>query len=1264
MRRVAVFVLVLSMPSMAAAFAPRRSWTTVTTPAGIETAATMARRSLLSSLLRVSTGTDSEKDTNASTDSIQTDSVVTEASARNSKLVRNVPPFQRILAANRAEIAVRIMRAATELNAGTVAMYTHEDRYSQHRWGADQSFLLDKKNPTSSPISAYLDIPQIIRLALDAGVDAIHPGYGFLSESPEFAQACADASITFVGPTVENLQRFSDKTSARQAAIEADVPVVPGSDGALETEADVTAFVEANGLPVILKAAMGGGGKGMRVVRRMEDLIPFFQAASSEALASFGDGAVFVERFVERPRHIEVQIIGDGTGNVVHLWERDCSIQRRHQKVIEMAPAWTLPDELRAQLHEYAVRLTSQAKYKNAGTVEFLIDAELRPYFIEVNPRIQVEHTVTEEVTGIDLVQAQIKIAAGATLEEVGLVQANIQPRGVAIQCRVTTENPERDFAPDTGTVTLYRHSAGKGVRMDGIGYSGMTITPYFDSMIVKYTALGANFPETVARMKRVLQECRIRGVKTNVGFLLNVLSHPEFETGIVTTSFIDENPQLKQTSMSMYDFASEEQADPRKTFATERLVRYLANLAVNGQPPELGADSQKLTRTTAIADIPAPEIRSEGNAAVPSDESPNQPGWRHLLLEQGPKAYAKAVREHQGLLITDTTWRDAHQSLLATRMRTQELIKSADYTNMALANAFSLEMWGGATFDVAMRFLRECPWERLEALREKVPNVPFQMLLRGANAVGYTNYADNVVHKFCKQAHDSGVDVFRVFDSLNYIENLQLGVDAAGEAGGFVEGAMSYTGDVADPTKGKYSLEYYMNLASELVDMGVHSLAIKDMAGLLTPKASTLLVSALREAHPDIPIHVHTHDTAGSGVASMLAAAQAGADIVDSSMDAFSGMTSQPSLGALVANLAGTERDTGIQLSNLPPLNSYWEDVRSLYAPFESGQLSGSSDVYFHEIPGGQYTNLLFQSKQLGLSDRWTEIKTKYAEANIILGDIPKVTPSSKVVGDLAQFLVSQNLEANEVLEKADTLAFPDSVINYLKGDIGVPPGGFPEPLRSKVLQSRNLEPIEGRPGKFLPDYNFDKERELLEKRFGKANIDEKDCLSYALYPDVFTEWKDFQALYGDVGKLPTRLFLNPMQVGDEVEIEIAKGQTLIVELVSIQDVKEDGTRTVIFEVNGEPWYMPVTDQNLLGDSAVREKAVAPGQVGASMPGVVVGLKVKAGDTVQEGETVATLSAMKMETSIPATASGVIKRVLVNVGDKVNGDDLILEIE
>ena len=1103
-------------------------------------------------------------------------------------------PFHKVMAANRAEIAVRIMRACTELNMATVAVYGHEDRYSQHRWGADQSFVLEKE-PSASPISAYLDIPQIIAIAKKAKVDAIHPGYGFLSENPEFAKACQDNGIVFVGPTVDNLLTFSDKTTARNAAIAAGVPVVPGSAGALTTYTQVQEFVDQIGLPVIIKAAMGGGGKGMRVIRRREDIQAFFESASSEAKAAFGDGSVFVEKYIERPRHIEIQIIGDGTGNVVHLYERDCSVQRRHQKVIEMAPAWTLPDYLRRELQDYAVQLTSKSKYKNAGTVEFLVDtSDNKAYFIEVNPRIQVEHTVTEEVTGIDIVQAQLRIAGGSKLEEVGLIQDQISARGIAIQCRVTTENPEKNFAPDTGTISVYRHSAGCGIRMDGIGYSGLKVTPYYDSMLVKYTVRGMNFPETLARMKRVLQECRIRGVKTNIPFLLNVLTHPEFEAGTVTTSFLDDHPELKKVSSSSWNFASESQADQRKVGRLERNLRYLANLAVNGHPKELGADPTKLSKSHVDAtksilsrELENPELKIS---------------TRTILLEQGPAGYAKYVRQHAGLMITDTTWRDAHQSLLATRMRTDDLLRCATYTNAALSQAFSLEMWGGATFDVAMRFLHECPWERLEMLREKVPDVPFQMLLRGANAVGYTNYPDNVVVKFCEEAKRSGIDIFRVFDSLNYLENMKIGVEAAGAAGGFVEGAMSYTGDVADPQKGKYSLDYYLELGRKLVDMGVHPLAIKDMAGLLTPRATTMLVSALRAQHPNIPIHVHTHDTAGSGVASMIAAAQAGADVVDAAIDAMSGLTSQPSLGAIVANMRGTTLDTGIDMSSIAPLNNYWENVRQIYTPFESGQLSGSSDVYLHEIPGGQYTNLLYQSRQLGLTDKWPEIKKKYAEANLVLGDIPKVTPSSKVVGDLAQFMVSQGLDMTSVVEQADTLAFPESVVQYLRGDIGIPPGGFPEPLRSKVLNSRGLEPIVGRPGESLKSYNFDVAEAQLKDKYGEKYITDKDVLSHALYPNVFIDWKNYEVVYGQVGHLPTHLFLNPLTEGAEVELEMDEGRMYIIKCLSLGPVDADGRRLVTFEVNGERWFIPVTDQKIQATGAAREKAGAPGSVGSPM--------------------------------------------------------------
>jgi len=1173
-----------------------------------------------------------------------------------------VPPFKKVMAANRAEIAQRIMRAATELNMETVGIYGYEDRYSQHRWGADQSFMLEKQNPLDSPISAYLDAKQIVDLAVKQGVDAIHPGYGFLSESPEFAQLCEDAGVKFVGPTVENLNTFADKTTARVAAITAGVPVVPGTDEpVLNVEAAIS-FCEEAGLPVIIKAAMGGGGKGMRVVRTMAELPDLFNTASSEAKSAFGDGSVFLERFIDSPRHIEVQIIGDGKGGVVHLWERDCSVQRRHQKVVEIAPAWNLPAELRAQLHSDSLRLMGDAKYLNAGTVEFLVDKEGRHYFIEVNPRIQVEHTVTEEVTGIDVVQAQMRIAGGASLEEIGLVQEKIHARGIALQCRVTTENPERNFQPDTGVLSVYRHSAGFGMRHDGIGYSGMTVTPYYDSLLVKYTARGSNWEEVVRRMRRALQEARIRGVKTNIPFLLNVLTHPEFEGGVVTTNFIDQNPDLLKVTGKTWSFASPTQADERVVYRVEKLMKYLANLAVNGHPAELGADPNKMANKVAKPLLP-PQMKPEVADAPPPD------GWRQVLLEKGPEGYAKAVREHKGLLLTDTTWRDAHQSLLATRMRTAELLTAAPATARVLPNLFSAEMWGGATFDVAMRFLHECPWERLEELRAEVPNVPFQMLLRGANAVGYTNYPDNLVHEFCKQAKTSGIDIFRVFDSLNYIENMKLGVDAAGGAGGFVEGAICYTGDVADPSKGKYDLDYYLNYAQQLADLGVHSIAIKDMAGLLTPRAARMLIGGIRKQLPDMPIHVHTHDTSGGSIASMLAAAESGADIIDAAIDGMSGLTSQPSLGAIVAALRDTPLDTGYKLEDLEPLNNYWERSRRLYLPFESGQLSGSSDVYVHEIPGGQYTNLLFQATQLGLEDKWSDIKRKYAQANLLLGDIPKVTPSSKVVGDLAQFMVAQNLEPEQVVEQAESLAFPDSVVQYFQGAIGQPPGGFPEPLRSRVIKGRTLENglefYEGRPGEELADFDFAKAKAELEGKFG-SDVSMKDVLSYALYPKVYADWKAYETIFGDVGHLPTHLFLNPMKEGDEVELELTKGRAFLLKLVSIPTADSDGIRKVIMEVNGERWFLPVKDTSAATASAAREKVSMgdAGAVGAPMPGVVVDVKVKLGDSITEGEPLVVLSAMKMETMIPAPKSGKVARLLCTEGDKVEPDDLLIVVE
>uniref|UniRef100_A0A7S0E4E3 Pyruvate carboxylase n=1 Tax=Phaeocystis antarctica TaxID=33657 RepID=A0A7S0E4E3_9EUKA len=1147
-------------------------------------------------------------------------------------------PIRKILAANRGEIAIRICRAATEMDIKTVAIYSKEDLGSLHRYKADESFQI---GAGKSPVAAYLSAEEIVELAKKEGVDAIHPGYGFLSENTRFVQLCEEAGIIFIGPPSKVIHSFGDKTEARKLAVEYDVPIVPGTEHSVSTVAEAAEFCESIGYPVICKAAFGGGGRGMRVVRNAEELGPLFNEASNEAEKAFGDGSMFIERYVDSPRHIEIQILSDGT-DVVHLFERDCSVQRRHQKVVEVAPSVGLPADLTKTLYDDAVRICKGAGYVNAGTVEFLVDPKTwKHYFIEVNPRIQVEHTVTEVITGVDLVQSQIRVAAGQRLKDIGLAQEQISKRGFAIQARVTTEDPADNFRPDTGKLQVWRPAEGFGIRLDGgNAYSGASISPHYDSMLMKVTGSALDFKSAAEKLDRALIETRIRGVKTNIPFIRNVLVHPQFATGEATTSFIGDSPEL-------FDFAVVENRG-------QKLLNYLGELVVNGRSVQ-GASGPVTPRVAVML----PEVPQ---CAPPA-------GLKQVLEAGGPTAFAKAVRENQGLLLTDTTWRDAHQSLLATRMRTQELMHAAETTNDILKGCFSMEMWGGATFDVAMRFLHECPWRRLESLREAVPDVPFQMLLRGANAVGYTNYPDNVVKRFCKEAASSGVDIFRVFDSLNYIENMKLGVEAVGEAGGFIEASICYTGDVAAPGDGLYNLEYYLDYARKLDELGVHSIAIKDMAGLLTPRGATILVGALRAELPNMPIHMHTHDTAGVGVAAMIAAAEAGADVVDVAIDGMSGLTSQPSMGAVVASLRNTELDTGLGLDSIEPLGTYWDDVRGLYLPFESGQLAGTSDVYVHEIPGGQYTNLLFQSKQLGLSDKWSQIKQAYAQANLLLGDIPKVTPSSKVVGDLAQFMVSQNLTPEQVIEGASTLALPQSVVEFFQGVIGIPPAGFPEPLTSRVRKGRSLPDgsshYEGRPGADMAEYDFEEAEKALVAKYG-AGIRPQDVLSHAMYPKVFADWQTFMAVYGEVEVLPTNLFLKPMKEGDEVTLEISKGRQFFIKLVSLPPPSADGIRQVIMELNGERWFVAITDQFAdLAEGSRREKATSDdGSIGSPMPGVIVDVKVKIGDIVAEGEPLVVLSAMKMETVLPAPRSGVVTRVLHNAGDQVDPDDLLLLIE
>ncbi|XP_071234358.1 pyruvate carboxylase, mitochondrial-like isoform X1 [Salvelinus alpinus] len=1142
-------------------------------------------------------------------------------------------PIRKVMVANRGEIAIRVFRACTELGIRTVAVYSEEDRGQMHRQKADEAYLIGKSLP---PVAAYLHIPDIIKVAKENGVDAIHPGYGFLSERSDFAQACVDAGVRFIGPSPETVRKMGDKVEARSLAVSAGVPVVPGTDAPISSVGEARVFSETYGFPIIFKAAYGGGGRGMRVVKEYEELEENYHRAYSEALTAFGNGALFVEKFIEKPRHIEVQILGDKYGNIIHLYERDCSIQRRHQKVVEIAPAADLDPHLRERLTSDSVKLAKQVGYENAGTVEFLVDKHGKHYFIEVNSRLQVEHTVTEEVTDVDLVHAQLRVCEGRSLPELGLTQETIRVNGCAIQCRVTTEDPARGFQPDTGRLEVFRSGEGMGIRLDSASaFPGAVISPHYDSLLVKVIASGKDMSTAAAKMHRALSEFRVRGVKTNIPFLQNVLSNHQFLHSTVDTQFIDENQNL---------FIMK----PVQNRA-QKLLHYLGHVMVNGPTTPIPVKAKPSSIDPVIPTVPMGE---------PSL------GFRDVLLREGPEGFAKAVRAHPGLLLMDTTFRDAHQSLLATRVRTHDLKKIAPYVSHSFNNLFSLENWGGATFDVAMRFLYECPWKRLQDLRTLVPNVPFQMLLRGANAVGYTNYPDNAVFRFCEVAKENGMDIFRVFDSLNYLPNMILGMEAAGRAGGVVEAAISYTGDVSDPMRQKYSLEYYVNLTEELMKAGTHVLCIKDMAGLLKPESSRILISALRDRFPDVPIHVHTHDTAGAGVAAMLACAEAGADVVDVAVDSMAGMTSQPSMGAMVACTKGTKLDTGIALQKVFDYSEYWEVTRGLYAPFDctATMKSGNADVYENEIPGGQYTNLHFQAHSMGLGNKFKQVKKSYSEANKLLGDLIKVTPSSKIVGDLAQFMVQNNLTREEVEERADELSFPLSVVEFLQGHIGIPHGGFPEPFRTKVLKS--LPRIEGRPGATLPPLDFDALEAGLRLQHGD-DITEEDVMSAAMYPKVFEEYKEFTGSFGPVDCLSTRLFLDGPKIAEEFQVEIERGKTLHIKALAVGDLNKTGQRGVFFELNGQLRSVLVKDNVAMKEMKFHPKALKSvrGQVGAPMPGKVIEVKVEPGQKVEKGQPLCVLSAMKMETVVNSPLTGVVTVIHVNTDTSLEGDDLILEI-
>ncbi len=1135
--------------------------------------------------------------------------------------------IQKVLVANRGEIAIRIFRACHDLGIHTVAIYSNEDTYSLFRTKADEAYLVGEKK---SPLGAYLDIPGIIGLAKRRGVTAIHPGYGFLSENADFARACEENGILFIGPSSKVLGQMGDKLSAKEIAISCGVPIIPGCTEPLRDAEDAVEKAVSFGFPVILKAAAGGGGRGMRRCDSPEEVRTAYELVHSEAEKAFGCGDIFMEKYLVEPKHIEVQILADQHGNVYHLGERDCSLQRRYQKVVEFAPAWSVPQETVEALRRDAVKIARSVGYVSAGTVEFLVDKNGGYYFIEMNPRIQVEHTVTEMVTGVDIVRSQILIAAGYPLShpEIGLNrQEDVPVDGYAIQCRVTTEDPANNFAPDNGKITAYASSGGFGVRLDGGNADvGTVISPYYDSLLVKVTSWDHNFPAACRKAARAINEVRVRGVKTNIPFVTNILAHPDFVAGRCHTKFIDETPEL-------FDIVD---SRDRAT----RVLRYIAEIQVAN---------------------PNAERHQYDTPRFPQPQAPLGPGLKQLLDEKGPKAVSQWVLEQKKLLLTDTTMRDAHQSLLATRMRTRDMVKGADGVADILRDCFSLEMWGGATFDVAYRFLHESPWERLRLLREKIPNIPFQMLLRGSNLVGYANYPDNLVRSFIKEAAERGIDVFRVFDSLNWIPSMEVAMDEVLNQNKLLEATMCYTGDILDPTKDKYTLKYYVDLAKELEHRGAHMLAIKDMSGLLKPYAAKKLVSTLKQ-EIGIPIHLHTHDTTGNQVAALLMAAEAGVDVVDAACAPLAGLTSQPSLDALVAALQGTERDTGLDLRRVQELSNYWADVRLRYESFDHGLKTSTTDIYRYEIPGGQYTNLRPQVESLGLGDRFEEVKEMYKTVNDMLGDPVKVTPSSKVVGDLAIFMVQNDLTPENIVERGKALAFPDSVVSYFKGMMGQPAWGFPEDLQKVVLKGE--EPITCRPGKLLPPVDFDQ----LEQEVRKFRDDpeRKDLISYAMYPKVYEDFCRHRKEYGYITRMGSHVFFNGMALGETNKINIEDGKTLVIKYLGLGDHNDDGTINVQFELNGMRREVAVRDPNASEKTrqVVQADESDPRQVGASIPGMVSKLHVQPGDTVEENQVLMTIEAMKMETAVTARTTGKVREIRVKEGQAVKAKELLMLLD
>ena len=1142
--------------------------------------------------------------------------------------------FRKILIANRGEIAIRVMRAATELGKKTVAVYAEEDKLSLHRFKADEAYRIGEG---MGPVAAYLSIAEIIRVARACGADAIHPGYGLLSENPDFVDACAAAGLTFIGPSAATMRALGDKASARRVAIKAGVPVVPASEVLTDDMGAARDAAEALGYPLMLKASWGGGGRGMRAIHSPFELEEKIREGRREAEAAFGNGEGYLEKMILRARHVEVQLLGDAHGGLYHLYERDCTVQRRNQKVIERAPAPYLTDEQRDEVCGLALKIGRAVGYQNAGTVEFLMDMDDgRFYFIEVNPRVQVEHTVTEQVTGIDIVQAQIRIAEGATLTEATGVpaQAGVHLSGHALQCRVTTEDPQNNFIPDYGRITAYRSATGMGIRLDGgTAYAGGVITRYYDSLLVKVTAWAQTPEQAISRMDRALREFRVRGVSTNIEFVINLLKHPTFLNNTYTTKFIDTTPGL-------FDFK-------RRLDRATKILTYIADISVNGHPETAG-------RPKPPAQARAPRL--------PEAKAAPAPGTRQLLDEQGPQAVADWMAAQKRLLMTDTTMRDGHQSLLATRMRSIDMVRAAPAYAANLPGLFSVEAWGGATFDVAYRFLQECPWQRLRDIRAGLPNVMIQMLLRGANGVGYTNYPDNVVRFFVAQAAKTGIDVFRVFDSLNWVENMRVAMDAVLETGKLCEGTICYTGDLLNPDRAKYDLRYYVKMGQDLRAAGAHVLGLKDMAGLLKPAAARVLVKALKE-DVGLPIHFHTHDTSGLSAATVLAAAEAGVDAADAAMDAFSGGTSQPCLGSIVEALAHTERDTGLNIAAIRALSNYWEAVRGQYAAFESGLPAPASEVYLHEMPGGQFTNLKAQARSLGLEDRWHEVAQAYADANAMFGDIVKVTPSSKVVGDMALMMVAQGLSRAEVEDPGHEVAFPESVVDMLRGNLGQPPGGWPAGITAKVLKGET--PATGRPGAALPPVDLEAVRAQVSAELDGFAVDDEDLAGYLMYPKVFLDYMGRHRTYGPVRSLPTPVFFYGMQPGAELSAEIDPGKTLEIRLQAIGETNDDGEAKVFFELNGQPRVIRVPNRAVKSATAARPKAVEgnPLHIGAPMPGVVASVAAKAGQKVQAGDMLLTIEAMKMETAIHAERAGEIAALHVAAGQQIDAKDLLIEL-